>query len=320
MKRRTVIAGLLAASVPVTARGQERPRIGILHSGFPNRTPIRLLFEELGQLGYEDGRTAAVELLGGEGDPDRLNGLVAHLARQKPDVIIAITSPAVLALKQAGLTTPVVFAFVPDPIGLGLIESLPRPGGTVTGVTYSEAALGGKRLELLLDAVPTAARVAVLWSRQLTESVAMLDSIRSAASARNIAIVSREIRGLEDLAPAFREAARAGAQAVIFMADNVMFGHRRETAALALAHRLPSMHMFASEAQDGGFMSYGPSMGENYRRAAALTDRILKGARPSDLPVEQPTRFELVINLKTAGALGLTLPPSLLARADEVIE
>ena len=180
-------------------------------------------------------------------------------------------------------------------------------------MTYSEAALGGKRLELLVDAVP-AVRVAVLWSRQLAESVAMLDSIRGAASSRNVEIVSRELRGMEDLAPAFREAARAEAQAVVFMADNVMFGHRREIAEVAIAHRLPSMHMFASEARDGGFMSYGPSMAENYRRAAALADRILKGARPSDLPVEQPTKFELVINLKTAAALGLTVAPSLLAR------
>jgi len=302
------------------ARAQERRRISILHSGYPNRTPIGLLFRELGRLDYEDGRTAAFELLGGEGDPDRLAALVAHLVRQRPDVIIAITSPAALALKQAGPATPVVFAFVPDPVGLGLVESLAHPGGGFTGVTYSDAALGGKRLELLLDAIPPVRRVAILWSRQLSESAAILGSIRSAAASRGVEIVSREVQGIEDLAPAFREAARAEAQAAIVLSDNVMFGHRRRIADLALAHRLPSMHAFASEAHDGGFMSYGPSMGENYRRAAALADRILEGARPANLPVEQPTKFELVVNLKTADTLGLAIPPSLLARADEVIE
>jgi ABC-type uncharacterized transport system substrate-binding protein len=320
MRRREFIAGLLAASVPTAARAQEWPRISVLHSGFPNRTPIHLLFEALGKLGYENGHTATIDLLGGEGNADRLNALVAQLAAQAPGVIIAITSPAVLSLKKARLTTPVVFAFVPDPVRLGIVESLAHPGGNFTGVTYSETVLGGKRLELLLDAVPGTTRIAVLWSPSFPENAAILESIRGSASARGIVVFSRELHGVEDLAPAFDDATRAGAQAVVFMTDNLMFGHRKQVAELALAHHLPSMHSFPPEVRDGGLMFYGPSQGENYRRAAALADRILKGARPAELPVEQPTTFELVVNLKTAKALGLTIPESLLLRADEVIE
>ena len=319
MRRRDLLAGLLAASLTTSALAQERRRISILHSGFPNRTPIQDLFAMLRDLGYEDGRTATIELLGGEGNADRLNALVARLAQQPPDVIIALTSPAVLALKRAGVTTPVVFGFVPDPVGLGVVESLVHPGANFTGITYSDPALGGKRLELLTDAVPSAKRVAVLWS-PLAESAAFLENIRKSASLRGIEIYSRELRGLEDLSAAFGDARENGAQAVIFMSDNLLFGHRKEVAEQALASHLPSIHSFPNEVQDGGLMSYGADWRETYRRAAALADKILKGARPADLPVEEPTRFTLTVNIKTATALGLTIPPSLLTLADEVIE
>jgi len=286
IKRREFIAVLLAAAVPKATCAQERRRISVLHSGFPDRTPIHLLYEALGKLGYENGRTAAIELLGGEGDADRLKALVAHLAAQKPDVIIAITSPAVLALKQAGLTVPVVFAFVPDPVGMGIVESLAHPGGNFTGITYSEALLGGKRLGLLIDALPGIGGIAVFWGRGLPENAAILESIRTSASERGINVFWRELQGTDDLAPAFDDANRAGARAVVFVTDNLMFGHRKQIAELALTHGLPSMHSFATEVEDGGLMSYGPSMGENYRRAAALAERILKGTFPGELPVE----------------------------------
>jgi putative ABC transport system substrate-binding protein len=168
--------------------------------------------------------------------------------------------------------------------------------------------------------VPGCKQIAVLWSRQLPESIAIVDSIGTSAAIRGIDVYARELRGLEDLGPAFDDAVREGAQAVIFMADNVMFGHRKQTAEMALAHRLPTMHSFSAEVLDGGMMSYGPSADENYWRAAALAYRVLKGARPAEIPVEQPTKFELIINLTTAKAFGLTLPPLLLALADEVIE
>jgi putative tryptophan/tyrosine transport system substrate-binding protein len=317
MRRREFLAGLLAASA---ARAEERARIAILHSGFPNRTPIHLLFEALGQLGYEHGRTAVIDLHGGEGNLDRLSELVTQLSTQKPHVIIAITAPAAVALKRPELSIPVVFAVVLDPVGLGLVESLARPAGNFTGTTYSEADLGGKRLEFLVDALPGTRRVAVLWGSGVQQNAPLLESIRSFASTRSIEVFARELRSLEDLAPAFDAAAQVGAQAVIFLSDNLMFGHRKQVAELALAYRLPSMHAFAAEVQDGGLMFYGPSLAESYRRVAALTDRIIKGARPGELPVEQPTKFELTINLKTAKALGLTLPESFLLRADEVIE
>lgn len=316
MRRRDFLIGA-AMALPLAAEAQQRQRISILHSGYPRRTAIKLLFDALGKLGYDE---AQIDLLGGEGDSSRLTALVDQLALRKPDVIIAITSPAVVALKNAKLNIPVVFAFVPDPVELGIVESLARPGGHFTGVTYSEAGLGGKRLELLIDAIAGMTRTAVFWSSSFPGHDTALESIRTSASARGIEIFSRPLGGVDDLSPAFDDVLRAKAQAAVFMSDNTMFGHRKQVADLALAHKLPTIHSFPPEARDGGLMSYGPSNDENYKRAAALTDRILRGARPSDLPVEQPTRFELVVNLKTAKALGLAVSPTLLARADEVIE
>ena len=325
IRRREFITllGGAAAGWPLATRAQQADRvrrISILHSGFPLRTRVGLLIEALRALGYDDGKTATVELLGGEGDATRLKSLVAGLAAKKPEVIIALTSPAVRALKDAGVETPVVFAFVSDPVALGIIASLAHPGGNLTGVTYSQAALGGKRLDLLLDALPGTRRVAVIWSRSFSENATIVDATRQAAEARGIELFSRDLEGAKDLVAAFDEAKDSGAQALVFLTDNLMFGRRKEIAELALARRLPSMHSFSDEVKDGGLMSYGPELKESYQRAAVLADRILKGTLPADLPVEEPTRFELAINLKTAKALGLDIPPSLLARADEVIE
>jgi len=320
MKRRKFLIGLLAGLVATSARAQPHVRISILHSGFPNRTPIHQLFEALGKLGLEHGRTATIDLLGGEGDPQRLKALVAQIGAQKPDVIIAITSPAVLALKEAKLTIPVVFAFVPDPVGLGIVESLAQPGGNFTGVTYSDSGLGGKRLELLVEAITGTTKVAVFWNPSFPGHADALENTRTAAFARGIEVFSRKLGGIEELEPAFDDAVRAKAQAAVFMADNVMFGNRKRVAEIALRQRLPTIHSFPPEVEDGGLMFYGPSNGENYRRAAALTERSLKGKRPSELPVERPTKFELIINLKTAKALGLTISEAFLVRADQVIE
>jgi len=278
------------------------------------------LIEALRALGYDDGKTATVELLGGEGDAARLKSLTAELATTKPEVTIALTSPAVRALKDAGVETPVVFAFVSDPVALGIVGSLAHPGANITGITYSQAALGGKRLDLLLQALPGTKRVAVIWSRSLSENATIVETTRQAAEARGIQIFSRDLGGVEDLEPAFNEAKSSGAQALVFVTDNLFFGRRKEVAELALSRHLPSIHSFSDEVEDGGLMSYGPELKESYERAAVLADRILKGALPADLPVEEPTRFELAINLKTAKTFGLTVPQSLLATADEVIE
>jgi len=229
-------------------------------------------------------------------------------------VIIALTEPAVLALKKADVTTPVVFAFVSDPVGRGIVKSLAQPGSNFTGISFGDTTLGGKRLELLIDLLPGTKRVAVIWSAAFGNNAAILEAIRAAGRTRGVEIFGREVRGADDLPPAFDDAKASGAQAAIFMTDNVM------VAALALARKLPSIHSFAPEAEDGGLLSFGPDLDESYRRAAALTDAILKGARPSDLPVEEPTRFILALNLQTAAALGLTVPSAILVRADRVIE
>jgi putative ABC transport system substrate-binding protein len=326
MRRREVIKLLTAAAWPLAlslgapARAAERPKITILHSGFPHRTPIHVLIEALAKHGYDNNRTAKVDILAGEGDPLQLSGLVAQIGAQRPDVIIAITSPAAVALKSAKLAIPVVFAFVPDPVGLGIVQTLAQPGGDFTGVTYSEAGVGGKRLELLLDAIAGTTRIAVFLNPSFPGHSAALESIRMLALKRGVEVISREVRAVDELEPAFDDAKRANAQAAVFMADNVMFGYRRQVAEQALRQRLPTIHSFPPEVRDGGLMFYGPSNEESYQRCAALTDRILRGARPSELPVEQPTRYELIVNLKTAKALGLTMPESFLLRADEVIE
>ncbi len=321
MRRREAMALLGGALAwPVLARAETVRRISILHSGFPRRTPINVLYDALRALGYQDGKTAAIELLGGEGDQSRLNSLVAHLAAARPEVIVALTDPAALALKNARVTTPVVFVFVTDPIVLGIIESNAHPGGNFTGVTYSDSGLGGKRLELLLDAFPGIKRVAVIWNPSFRMMNATLGVIREASRARGVEIVARELTDPGDLARAFADVKASGAEAVIFMSDNAMFGRRKEVAAAALANRLPSIHSFSPEAEDGGLMSFGPDLDESYRRAAALVDSILRGARPSELPVEEPTHFMLCVNMKTAAALSVTIPASILVRADRVIE
>ncbi len=323
LRRRALIALLTGAMAALhfapSVIAQAGPRITILHSGFPDRTPIHLLYEALRTLGYEHGRTATIDIFAAEGDSGRLAALAAQIAAGKSDVIIGLTTPAARALKQAGVRVPVVFAFVSDPIGLGLVDSLARPGANFTGLTFGDAGLGGKRLEFLIDAFPGMKRVAVLRG-DFPENGPLLENITRSAATRGIEIIPRELRGIEDLAPAFADVARAGAQSVIFLTDNTMFTHRKEIAALALTHRLPSIHSFLLEAQDGSLMSYGPNLGDDYRRTAALVGRILKGAVPADLPVEEPTRFTFAVNLKTASAFGITLPPSILVRADEVIE
>jgi ABC-type uncharacterized transport system substrate-binding protein len=328
LRRREFIAliGGAAVSWPRTGSAQQASarakvyRIFILHSGFPRRTPIDHLFDALRERGYEDGRTAKIELLGGEGDPDRLRTLIAGIVSEKPDVTIAVTSPAAVGLKQAGLRTPVVFAFVSDPVGQGIVTSLAHPGGNFTGISYSETKIGSKRLEFLLDADPTAQRAAIIWGSGFPENAAIANAIEAAAKARDLRIFSRTINQLSELTPAFEDATRFRATVLIFLTDNLLFGHRKEIADLALSHHLPSMHSFPPEVQDGALMSYGPNPEEEYQRAAALADRILKGASPAELPVEEPTRFNLVINLKTGKAFGLSLPPTLLALADQVIE
>src|SRR5262249_5544123 len=310
----TLVGGAAMSGWPLYLRAADQRRIVILHSGFPNRTPIDRLYNALNERGY---RAANIELLGGEGDPDRLKTLIAQIVKQKPDVTIALTSPAARGLKQADLSSPVVFAFVPDPIGQGIVANLAHPGGNFTGITYSETVIGSKRLGIILDVVPSAQRVAIIWGSGFPENVSMAKAIETSAQTRKLSVILGELR---DLPSAFDEASASGAAALVFLTDNLMFGHRKEVAALALSHHLPSIHAFSTEVADGGLLSYGGDLEESYQRAAALADRILRGSSPADLPVEEPTRFDLAINLKTANALGLTIAAGVLGIGNEVIE
>lgn len=314
----TTLAGL--AGSPPSALGAQRSRIAILHSGYPERTPIHELYRQLRLRGYEDGRTAEIALMGAQGDLAQLDRLVAAIGTARPDVVVALTPPAVVAIKRADLGLATVFAFVGDPVAFGLVDSLARPGGSITGVAFNDPSLGGKRVELLLDALPATRRIAVLWNRDFPENLPMGESARHAAEARGIEVIMSQFGGFDDLPRAFQTARAAGAEAGVFVPDNMTFGHRPQIAAMALEHRLPTIHNFPPEAVDGALMSFGGDLSESYERVAAFVDRILHGAKPATLPVESSTRFRLVVNLKTARALGLVLPESLLARADEVVE
>ena len=321
MRRRQLLLGLAATALARPGLAQERqPRIVILHSGFPQLTPLHLLVDHLRGLGYEQGRSAAIEILGAEGDPARLAQMVDRVRTDPPEVTVAVTSPAARAFKAAGFAGPVVFLFVVDPVGFGLVRSLRQPGGNFTGVSNGDLLLGEKRIELLIDTLPGLRRIAILSGAGALDSAISLDAMRNAAAARGLETVLQDYAATGDFAAAFAGAKAAGAQAVVFLADNLAFGHRKEVAALALANRLPSVHTFQLEVEDGALMAYGVDLDEVYRRTAVLIDKILRGARPADIPVEEPTRFILTVNQRTAAALGLTLPPAVLVRADKVIE
>jgi putative ABC transport system substrate-binding protein len=328
MKRRVALALLAAPLVALAAANrasaQTGPRIVILHSGWPDRSPTHILIEYLRELGYEDGRTARIEIYGGEGDPALLTVLVDRIAAQPPNLVFAVTEPATVALKNAGVTTPIVFLFVSDPVARGLVASLARPGANITGISMSDSMndgmLGSKRVELLADALPGLRHIAVIWSAKNFPNAGVAAAAGQAAARLGMRVTLHEFEGWDGLAQAFGDAERSGAQAALFLTDNLFFGDRKRVAAAALAHHLPTMHFFPPEVEDGGLMSFGMELRESYRRAADVGHRILKGTRPSDLPVQEPTKFTLTVNLKTARALGIELPSAVIARADVVIE
>ena len=328
MKRREFIAGLgSAAAWPVAVRaeqGERMRRIAVLMANAEDdpfgTSLIKALAQALEQLGWIRGRDVEIDTRWTGANADRIQIFAAELVSLRPDVILANATPLTAALQRETNSIPIIFLTPSDPIGSGFVASLARPGGNITGVSFSDAALGGKRLELITDALPEARRIAVIWSRSFASNTALIDAIKEAARAGGVEIIPREFHGVDDLPSAFDDAKASGAQAAIFMTDNVMFGRRKEVADLALARRLPSIHSFAPEAKDGAFMSFGPDLDESYRRTAALADAILRGRRPADLPVEEPTRFTLALNLKTAAALGIIVPPSILVGANRVIE
>ncbi len=329
MISRRAFLGTLAGNLLVAPRAASAQqaakvaRIGYLATNLAP-SPYREAFRQgLRDLGYVEGRNVLIEYRDAEGKSERLPPLAAELVALKVDVIVAPSTPAALAAKQATRTLPIVFAGAADPVTSGLVTSLARPGGNVTGLSLLAPELVGKCLEQLKQAVPGVSRVAVLWQPgalgERTDKD-MLKEAEVAARVLGVRLQFVEARGLEDFDRAFSDMTRARAGALTVLPSNMFLGERRRLVDLAAKHRLPAVYSSRDFIDAGGLMAYGANIADMQRRAATYVDKILKGAKPGDLPVEQPTKFELVINLKTAKALGLTIPPSLLQRADEIIQ
>ena len=319
----TLALGLLAT--PLAADAQQAattPRIGMLRTGLPSDRveEIEAFRKGLRDLGYVEGQNIAIEFRFAEGREDRLPELATELVRLKVDAVVANGAVAIRAAKQATTTIPIVMAEVGDPIRTGLVASLARPGGNITGSTILGPELGTKRLQLLKEALPKLRRVAFLWNPTNPSNRLHFEDIQLGAKALGVALQSVEIRSPDGFNPAFTAITRERPDALVMTADPLHRLHVGRIIEFAARSRLPAMYQLRENVEAGGLMSYGTSLPDLYRRAATFVDKILKGAKPGDLPVEQPTTFELVINLKTAKALGLTIPQSVLIRADQVIQ
>jgi putative tryptophan/tyrosine transport system substrate-binding protein len=318
------LLGGAAAAWPLAARAQQAGKIhtiGVLSPGSSAGSLANLAFPNaLRELGWIEGKHVAFERRWAENQLERLPELAAQLVRLNVDVILAVGTLGPLAAKRATSTIPIVMTAAGDPVGSGLVASLARPGGNVTGMSLMAPDLGGKRLELLKELLPRLARVAVLWNAANPYPAIVFKETQAAGRTLGIEVQSLEVRGPDDFDGAFAAARQQHPDALIAVEDPLTFTYRRRIADFAVANQLPSLHGLREDVEAGGLISYGANLADLFRRAAYYVDKILKGAKPADLPVQQPTKFELVINLKTARALGLTVPPTLLARADEVIE
>jgi ABC-type uncharacterized transport system substrate-binding protein len=328
MRRREFI-GLVggAAAWPVMARAQQVGKvIGILFPGASvsgRSTSLDAFYQKLRELGYTEGQNTAIERRYGDWNFDRLSDQAAELVRLKVDVIVAFSTTAARAAKQATNTIPIVAGTMADPVGDGLVASLASPGGNVTGTTFVGPELVAKRLGLLKEAVPGLSRLAVLWQPGAYGEHTMrgmLTETEAVARAMGVQLQLEQVLGPKDIDTAFSAIAKGDVGAVIVLPSPMFVGEYRHIVDLAANSRLPAMYQVREFVDAGGLMSYGANLAELNRRSATYVDKILKGAKPADLPVEQPTKFEFIINLKTAKALGLELPATLLASADEVIE
>jgi putative ABC transport system substrate-binding protein len=321
-----VVLVLSLTLVPLAAEAQPAgkvARIGCLLGAAREKTSdLMNAFEDgLRDLGYVPGRNVVIEYRFADGKLERLPQLAQDLVRLKVDVIVTGSNPHVVAAKQATTTIPIVMVYVRDPVGAGLVANVSRPGGNVTGLSQDVGLeISGKRLALLKELVPKLSRVAVLVNVGFTPAGASLKVTEASARALGMTVVRFDTRGPGDLEGVFAAVTRARSDALVVTGGPVMFNMRTQIAQLALRHRLPSISAVTEDVEAGGLMSYGASLSDQWRRAAVYVDKILKGAQPGDLPVEQPTKFELVINLKTAKALGLTIPQTLLLQANHVIE
>jgi ABC-type uncharacterized transport system substrate-binding protein len=316
-------AVFLGVSFPAQAQQPKKvPRIGFLGGASASFYAARTnaFRQGLNELGYTEGKNIVIEYRYAEGKFDRLPDLAAELVGLKLDVIVAAPTPSVLAAKKASATTPIVFASVVDPVASGLVASLARPGGNITGLTILGPELSGKRLELLKEVLPNVTRVAALWNSANPAQELIWKEMQAAAQELRLQLQSLEVRSANDFDIAFEAALRERAQALIPSGEPLINTQLKRIVEFAAKNRLPAMYAGPEVVDAGGLMSYAPNYTDQYRRAAIYVDKILKGAKPADLPVEQPTKFEFVINLKTAKQIGLTIPPNVLARADKVIK
>jgi len=326
-RRRFLLTSLVGVcAVPIIAEAQQVSSIAKVGVLTPFTTAagahaIEAFRKGMRELGHVEGKTFVIEGRSTEARSERLPDLARELVRLKVDVIVASNDLAVAAAKRATWTIPIVMTFSTDPVETGIVASLARPGGNVTGLTNAGPELGGKRLDLLMEVIPKVSRVAFIWNPDIRGALFDYKQTEVAARSLRLALLSVEVTRAEDLDRAFTVITEQRTQALIVQGPNpVLFSNPGQIVGFAQQNRLPSMYAAQEYVNSGGLMSYGASVPELYRRAATFVDKILKGAKPADLPVEQPTKFELVINLKTAKALGLTIPPSLLARADQIIE
>jgi putative ABC transport system substrate-binding protein len=327
MRRREFITllGGAAAAWPLAARAQQAtqpPRIGWLSTGSPSshRVSLAAFHDGLRSLGYFEGRNVTIEYRWAEGNLDRLPELASQLVHQQVEVILAGGSTGAQAAKEATSVIPIIAAGTGDLVELGLVTSFARPGGNLTGFITAAPETAGKRVQIMTEIAPQATRAAVLWTTGATNPGLEFKVVTQLASALGLALEPYEARTLQDLHQALAAIVQSAAQMLLVLNDPFMFTHRKGIIESAAKSRLPAIYGFREFADDGGLISYGPNISDGYRRAASYVDRILKGEKPAHLPVQAPTRYELVINLKTAKALGLEVPPTLLARADEVIE
>jgi putative ABC transport system substrate-binding protein len=316
--------GLLATPLASFAQQSAKiARIGFLHPASPQSADIRLqaFRDGLHELGYVEGETLQLEVRWGEGKLERLPALAAELVQLKVDVIVAATSPSIVAAHQATRTIPIVMSVSADPVGDGLVASLARPGGNITGLSLMAPELGGKRLQLLKEVFPKVSHaMAVLWNPAYVGMRARFEQARVAAPAVGLTVRSVEVRDARELDAAFEAIIREHPEALLLLVDPFTISQRSRIVEFAAEQRLPAIYESSDFVDVGGLISYGPNISDQFRRAATYVDKILRGAKPADLPIEQPTKFELVINMRAAKALGIKFPDSILRRADKVIE
>jgi putative ABC transport system substrate-binding protein len=322
---RIALVAVLLFATPLAAEALQppstMPRLCYL-APYPagQQTGYKPFLQGLRDLGHVEGRNLAIDYLSVDGRFERFEVLAAQCVHLKADIIVAVTTAGALAAKKATTTIPIVSPATGDPVATGIVASLPRPGGNVTGLSLVGPGLSSKRLELLKGAVPGLTKAAVLANFADPIAAPQVKDMESAARAFGIQLQVRDVRTPKELPDTFAAAVREGAQGVLTTIESIFLNHRAQIVELATRYRLPAVYPYRQFAEAGGLMAYGPDVASLFRRAATYVDKILKGAKPADLPVEQPTTFELVINMKTARAHGLTIPQSLLARADQVIE